>query len=253
MKKIRHFIFAAAVMALSPIMQSCLDDDDSTPYYSELGTVISNSENNKSQVKGDEYGISTITNRDILKSFKVDSVGQRMLYTFVEDKNNDKDRVDSEVSKQNIRIYDIYKVLTKKMNVLDKDTEEDIYGDDPIAITAKYVSEAHLNIRFQVRGSNSNIRHRISLVGTPDAAPNADGVLNLEFRHNDEGDSPYEIKWGFVSFTLESIPGYTEGTLKKIILSYNSFNEKQEKTEIDIEKKDETSFKIKDFPNTKTK
>lgn len=222
MRSIKHIFYTAALLAGCLSMQSCLDDDsDYVPDFMELGTVISTSNDGTAEpvVEGDIYGKSHITNRSVLKDAGVDTEGQRIMYRFVESKSSIAS--DNDDPKQAISIFYIYKVLTKPMDVLAAG-EEDVYGNDPIRILGMYNSAKHLNIQYQIRIGDRDTKHRISLVAPPDAIPDKDGYLTVEFRHNAEGDTASEQVWGYVSYTLESLPGYKEGQLKGLNIRYKS-------------------------------
>ena len=48
------------------------------------------------------------------------------------------------------------------------------------------------------------------------------GLLQVEFRHNNQGDTYSERLWGIVSYTLESIPDYDESKCKGFKIIYDS-------------------------------
>lgn len=224
--------FVATAISLS----SCLNEGDNTPYFTELGTVRVNSTDGALPVvEGDIYGKSTITNKSILSHYDADSVGQRIMYTFSEDQTSQEVTTD-----QVIRIYELYKVLTKPMDRL-LEEEEDVYGKDKVNIIGHYLSEEHLNIQFQILTQDRTIKHRISLVDTQGAYVDEKGYIHLEFRHNAEGDSQRELNWGFVSYPLASIPGYEEGLLKGFKISYHSIYEGEVVKSIEIKSKQEST------------
>lgn len=224
--------FVATALSLS----SCLSDGDNTPYFTELGTVrVASTESVLPIVEGDIYGKSTITNGSLLNHYEANVVGQRIMYTFSEDQTSQEVATD-----QVIRIYELYKVLTKPMDTL-LEEEEDIYGNDKINIIGNYISEEHLNIQFQILTQDRTIKHRISLVDTQGAYIDDKGYIHLEFRHNAEGDSQRELNWGFVSYPLASIPGYEEGKLKGFKISYQSIYEGELIKSIEIKEQQESN------------
>jgi hypothetical protein len=83
-------------------------------------------------------------------------------------------------------------------------------------------------------GFSLSIPHRISLVCKEGAEPDGNGNLEVEFRHNSNSDKPLDLKAGYVSYTLESIPGYNDGTLKKLTIVSKSFDSSSRKIEIKI-------------------
>lgn len=257
MKKVKNIFYAAILLISASFMQSCLDDNDYVPDFIELGTVTSTSNDGTTEpiVEGDIYGTSYITNKNVLKNSEADIEGQRIMYRFVESKLNETTE-NSDAKKQSISIFELYKVLTKPMDVL-TEGEEDVYGDDPINIIGAYVSAKHLNIQFQMQNNDQEIKHRISLVGTPETAPDTDGYITVDFRHNAEGDMANNLSWGYVSYTLESLPGYKDGKLKGLNIKYNSIygGEAIKKIAIKDLSKNSTSFMSSQLglPNTKTK
>ncbi|WP_455673289.1 NigD1/NigD2 family lipoprotein [Phocaeicola sp.] len=223
MKKVKSIFFATALLVSSSFMQSCLDDNDNVPDFIELGTVIATSNGGSTEpiVEGDVYGKSYITNKNVLKDQEVDVEGQRILYRFIESKTNGTTDTNDDTKKQSISIFELYKVLTKPMDILAEDGD-DVYGDDPINILGAYASAEHLNIQYQLLMGDPDIKHRISLVGAPDTTPDAEGYITVDFRHNAEGDNGGVMRWAYVSYTLESLPGYKEGKLKGLNIRFNS-------------------------------
>ena len=236
MSKLKNLILSTVLIASATFIQSC-SDDENIEYITEIGTVsyISNNESEQTQVNGDYNGLSNILNKNALKYAQSDSVGQRILYTYIIEADN-KSAALPQNAKQSIKIYDIYKVLTKKMDTYNPDTQTDNFGNDNISINWMYISSAHLNIQFTIRRSSSSIAHRISLVALEGSKPDENGVLHLELRHNKFNDDPYINNIGYVSYTLESIPGYKDGTLKKLIITCKNSDSITESHEIVVNK-----------------
>ena len=242
MKKLKKLLLSLLLLLSVSFIQSCSVDDNDINYITEFGTVshLAQNDNEYYQFNGDHYGLSNLLNKNALKYTQTDSVGQRVLYTYCVEQEN-KNSTIPQNAKQNIRIYDIYKILTKKMNTLDPSLENDDFGKDPIHINGMYISSEHLNIQFSIRRNSPNIAHRISLVGMEGVEPDENGVLNLDLRHNMFDDNPYHLNTGYVSYTLESIPGYNEGTLKKLIINCQSTDgTKQHEINITTENKQGT-------------
>lgn len=238
------FGFLASFVATAISLSSCLSEGDNTPYFTELGTIqVSSKEGALPVVQGDIYGKSTITNGSVLSHYQADSVGQRIMYTFSEDQTSQTVTTD-----QVIRLYDLYKVLTKPMDSL-LEGEEDVYGADKVNIIGYYLSEEHLNIQFQIMTQDRTIKHRISLVDTQDSYIDEKGYIHLEFRHNAEGDGQRELNWGFVSYPLATIPGYTEGALKGFRISYESIYGGESSKTIEIKSdKESNAIRVAGLP-----
>ncbi|MGL5957335.1 MAG: hypothetical protein ACRCZZ_01840 [Phocaeicola sp.] len=227
-KTIKRALFASFLTATLGF-SSCLKEDN-TPFFTEIGTVcVASSGNTLPVVDGDIYGKSTITNKEALSYYDADTVGQRIMYTFTEDETSQ-----SVTTDQIIRIHELYRVLTKPMDTL-KDGEEDVYGDAKINIIKTYLSKEHLNIQFQIFTQDRTIKHRISLVDTKNAHIDEEGYIELEFRHNPGKDKESELNWGLVSYTLSSIPGYSDKKLKGFKIKYNSIYEGEKTRKIDLE------------------
>lgn len=260
MKKLKSIFFAATLLASIPFLQSCLDDNESVPTFVDWATVKAlESDINPVTLSGDTEGLLSVTNGNILKSYKADSVGQRVFCNFVKNVvNNENSLAQSSTNMlqmTSITIYELYKVLTKNMDTLVAG-EEDEYGTDPINIIGNaYTSEAHLNIQFQIlTGSNEDVKHRISLVAEPDAVPDSKGYLTVELRHNAGEDSGNRLSWGLVSYTLESMPGYKEGTLKGFNIKCNTIYDGERIFEVAISNKKSAALPTGiTLPNTKTK
>ena len=108
----------------------------------------------------------------------------------------------------------VNKVLTKEP-VFVEDNDAKDYGTDPIEISGQSISKAHLNLRYTfLNGGNHLIPHSISLLIAKDAQPDARGYLSAELRHDAADDLQLNANSGYVSFTLEHMPGFKEGTLK---------------------------------------
>lgn len=253
MKKSKGIFFVSMLLLGLPALQSCLDDDENAYLFTELGTVKQTSEDGSTEPKleGDVYGTSYVANREALKRVEADSIGQRVLYYFIEEEGTGRK---NNGTKQYITIYDLYKVSTKPLETLPADGE-DTFGHDPINILGAYVSNEHLNMQVQVRNEDKEIKHKISLVAAPGTTPDANGYIDVELRHSREGDGQGSIGWAWVSYTLESMPGYKEGTLKGLNITYYSIYDGKSTRKIEIKQTDSSSDTgVKTgAPNTKIK
>lgn len=238
MKKIRLTISLVSLFLVSTLIQSCNTDDDNTSYYAQLGTVSKTANTESSWIiKGDTYGNSLITNSQALIQTGTDSIGQRILCYFTCDNDNDMN---------NITLYNVYKVLTKKIDIVDDATDVNTeFGNNTINIVGANASDEHLNIYFEIQGYNVGAKHRISLVGLESSLPDKDGNINLQLCHNAFDDQQIENRNGYVSYTLESIPGFTDGTLKSVSISYKK-NENESGT-FKVKLKEKKSLKSTTF------
>ena len=225
------------ISILGTILQSCINNDNYPELYSTMGTV-----NNLSDysINSDLYGDVIPKNPDIIRSFDADSVGQRILVNINFPDAEDKD---SKVNTgKEVTIYDLYKVLTKKADDLrlnnDEDTES--FGNDVIQITNVNIGNEHLNIEFNISGSNETIPHRISLLLTENTQIDDEGLLEVELRHNKNSDNGDKLYWGIASFTLSSIPEYSYANFKGFRIKYQSDTNTTSETIVRLQNSDQT-------------
>ncbi|WP_165020399.1 NigD-like protein [Dysgonomonas sp. ZJ279] len=94
-------------------------------------------------------------------------------------------------------------VLTKNVIYLDPNdqAQQDSIGNDPIEIKGIWEGGGYLNIKFAYLTANQN-PHLINLISTKPDKSVTDDVVELEFRHNREGDPQNYMTEGLVSFDL---------------------------------------------------
>lgn len=214
MKRKRYFYHLIGILFCCTLFSACLNDNEPEIVYSTLGTV--NADGKDIKIESDSYGLLIPINPGFITSTQTDSTGQRVLTVF----QYAGSATENESNSTSVELIRVNKVLTKKADDLRQAGSADIYGNDPIQITASSLSSKHLNIQYEYYGS-TNISHRISLVLNADTQLDEDGLLQLEFRHNNEGDTYTEHLWGIVSYTLESIPDYNT-QCKGFKIIYNS-------------------------------
>jgi len=244
MKKLKFITWVLCLLTI-PYFIACDDDDE--VYEVDMVTVHENDGN--LSIESDCYGHLSITNSDILTHYKVNKEGQRIIAYFQFNEN--------EVQKNNrsVRIYDLYKVLTKKLYEMPVEKEDSI-GNDPITVSSIYASHEHLNIFFTFLGSNSGIAHMLNLVTTEESQKDENGLLEVEFRHNLEEDNEIYPQSGWVSFELNSIPGYTEGTTKGLKVKVNNGDGEEKTYTVNlVSSKEDKSNKLSlgSFSSTRTK
>lgn len=216
MKKFKFYVFIFAIMTAMPMLQSCLDDDDSPSDLLVISTI-----NMISQDSKDFY--FTLDNGEKMYPSNgqawngVDFVkGQRAFVIFNE--------LEEPVSgyDHNVQVKQIKKILTKDIVTMDdEENNEEKIGDDEINATYMWITKdkKYLTIEFQYYGTHSeDKKHFLNLVinnTQPDPAANEsneeDEYINLEFRHNNEGDYPQSLGEGYVSFKLDEIKNQMEG------------------------------------------
>lgn len=202
------------ILLCCTLFSSCLNDNEPETFFPTLGTV--NADENDITIESDSYGLLIPTNPGFITSTQTDSTGQRILAVFQYTENTTKEGKTG----MQVELVRVNKVLTKKADDL-RIGIEDVFGNSPIQITAASISQKHLNIQYEYYGS-TNISHRISLVLNSETQLDENGLLQVEFRHNNQGDTYSERLWGIVSYTLESIPDYDESKCKGFKIIYDS-------------------------------
>lgn len=222
MKKFKFIALFFATMATMPMLQSCLDDDNGPNEALVISTI------NKISPDSKEFYFTL----DNGKKMRPDNVqgwsgkdyedGQRAFVIFNELEQP------VEGYDYNILVRQIREVLTKDIVTMGGENTEEKIGDDKINITYMWISSdrKYLTIEFQYYGTHSeDKKHFLNLViNDAQSSPTAEGeedtnggtdsdddFINLEFRHNSEGDSPVHLGEGYVSFKLDEIKDRMEG------------------------------------------
>lgn len=121
-----------------------------------------------------------------------------------------------------VKLLDLQNVLTKEIETLTPETEED-FGNDPVVIYKGdiTISGGYMNIFF-VQNLFTEKKHRISLVRPmkEDDLYGEDGYVHLELRYNDYDDLTGHGAYGAVSYNLNSLKKLEE--TKGIKLRLNS-------------------------------
>lgn len=213
MKKFTQTLLALC-LAVMPFLQSCDNDDyysigDFTPPLWATTRVTGNAFYLDCDVWGTLWPVNTS-----LGWFEPVE-GERVITTFNPLSDN------YEGYDHAVKLYSIEKVLTKQVETLTPENEEEL-GNDPIIVYKDFlsVSGGHLNMVF-AQQVPAKEKHRISLVrpqADEDLYPE-DGFVHLELRYNTFDDTTQHEAMGKVSFNLSSLK--LEGT-KGIKLKINS-------------------------------
>ena len=110
-----------------------------------------------------------------------------------------------------VRVNYLRTILTK--NILQGSSEivEDDLGNDKVKILELWEGDDFLNIHFGVNIGGSGTLHSINMI---DNGEDKDGYINLEFRHNANGDTPrYGVK-SLVAFDLRPYQKRNAETVK---------------------------------------
>lgn len=260
MKKYKAIATVIMMLMVIPFLPSCLDDYDDNftdleatmPYNAALATVVTPSElPGEAVIESDDNGMAYVVNPDRLTLFEANNAGQRIFYNYV-GATSPKGEADSRGPY--ISINYLQKILTKDMDLL-KEGEEDVYGQDGINLITPIMGKTHLTLMFQILGSNSGIKHRISLVAPAGTVPDVNGYISVELRHNAEGDRQENVGPGYVSFPLSSVPGFKEGKLQGFRIKTKTINSGEETVTVSYNKSKSITLPVlwEEMSNTKIK
>lgn len=126
--------------------------------------------------------------------------GDRVLlnYTILDEKTDSKGKVE----KYFIKVNSVKKILMKKIIDITPAINDSI-GNDPIYVLDSWVTDSLLNLKFRYYGKYKT--HYINLIKNPGVLTAASQPIQLEFRHNDNGDADAYPFVSFVSFRLPSL------------------------------------------------
>ncbi|MBR2862758.1 MAG: hypothetical protein IKB97_04265 [Bacteroidaceae bacterium] len=172
---------------------SSCDEDDPIVFYTGMGTVVNS--NGLPAIDFDNAPVMLPVDPELLYLCNAQHPGQRIITTF----NYLGDDKDS----RSILLRVVYRVLTKPFFPQPTAHQSDSLGHDAANLETVWIAGEHLNVRFNIAGSLYNLApHFISMI-CADPKPDAEGYVNLEFRHNANGDFPEVLKVGYVSFPLK--------------------------------------------------
>ncbi len=229
MKKMKKIQAIVTATLLTLVMVSCLDNTDDM--YATMETtetdfatvILPGSDAVEATIENDNGQHAYLVNPEILKEHDANYEGQRILHKSVGVTSPNPTSSKSPY----IRIIALQKILTKGIDILKTD-EEDEYGHNGIHPIGYRWSSKHLTFQFQIRTSGGS--HRISLVMSEGDEVDAEGYLTLDLRHHAGDNQPVSLSQPtYVSFCITDVPGFAEGTLKGFRIRY-----------IDIENKPET-------------
>lgn len=230
MRKLTKTIQLIGAITVALLLPACLESDgeDSSnmsadvTYTPALATVMQPiTTAGDAIIEIDYEGTAHVVNPELLTRSDAAYVGQRIFFTY-----RAAAAYPSTATSRYIEILTLQKILTKQVDILGGD-EADTFGTDPISLSVCHIGPTHLTLEFQVMlNTSSHISHRISLVAEEDAQPDADGFVDLQLRHDANGDLPQTLSSAaYVSFALDSVPGYREGTLQGVRIAYTSLEQ----------------------------
>ena len=209
--KIFKMLLGLCLCALMPLFSSCDDNDgysigDFTP---PLWATV-RSQGTAFYLDCDVWGTLWPVNTHLDSSQLVD--GQRVI-TSINPLADDYEGFDHAV-----KILSLQPVLTKQLEQVTPDTEEE-YGNDPLLIYQgdMSVSGGYLNLLF-LQNMPAKEKHRISLVQSKEdlQAGEEDDYLHCQLRYNDYDDLTGYRAYGAVSFYLGELPKDCQGV--KVVL-----------------------------------
>jgi hypothetical protein len=208
-KKLLLLITAVIAFAIT----SCDDDDWSQDsYWIDMGTIqkvsASSSEFYILLDNGDKVW-PAITNFPYYNP----KDGQRIIanYTILSNRHDGYNH--------DVRLNDIYQVLTKPVATLTTANADSI-GNDPLVVNDTWIASDHLNIEFSFLGNNK--RHMVNLVKS-DLFASTPELAKLQFRQNGYGDEKRYWLKGIVSFNIKSLQ--VDGALtRKIEFTSTNYN-----------------------------
>ncbi len=126
--------------------------------------------------------------------------GDRVLmnYTVIGDYTDDEGNVESYY----IRINSIKQVLLKDILDITEENQDSI-GNDPVIVKDCWMTDSLLN--FEIKYWGRYEIHFINLVKAPGELTEADQPIELELRHNDNGDTKDIPYAAYVSFNLREL------------------------------------------------
>ncbi|MDX8339196.1 NigD-like protein [Draconibacterium sp. IB214405] len=189
------------LMSLLVVFTGCLDDDDGYSlgdYWIGFGIYKGDGESAGTLVMDNNYVLVAVAANDGMW-YENFSDGDRVLvnYTIL-----DEDETSSSEERYYVKINDISDVLMK--GILDI-TEEivDSIGNDPIIVEDAWITDSLLSFRLKYWGYNQT--HFLNLVKTPGELTAEDQPIQLELRHNANGDAESIPYTAYVSFSLNSL------------------------------------------------
>ena len=192
MKRFRIFY---CLVLFSLIFIGCMKDD-SVEYYTALGTV--DKDNDSTIIVTDDDERLLVNNAGSLS--EVNS-NERIIAYFSMSDQTLPTGIDYVVD-----IFNFSKVLFKPVIELTTEIADSI-GVDPLEVSRIWLVKDYLNLEFKYYGFDKI--HYINLTRAPGEI--STDTIELEIKHNDNGDgSSYKLN-GFVSFDLESLQNEISG------------------------------------------
>jgi hypothetical protein len=209
-----------ALLFTTVLLVSCSDDDGYS--LNDFEVAIATVENSD----GDDTFFLRLDNNKLLwTAAKITGYkpkdGQRVIanYTILSDKSA------TGLYDYDVKLNDVYEVLTKGIFMLTPQTADSI-GNDSVVVRDIWVGSKYLNVEFLYQGYNQT--HFINLVKDNSRTYN-DGKVHLEFRHNNRDDYPVYNFLGVASFDISSLKDAQKDSVK-LVVHVNVPNQIEEET-----------------------
>lgn len=192
MKKLNLYLLGILLLIITPMLQSC-GDDDLGKFVVRMATIQSTGNNSFYMIA--DNGKTIFPAAPALNYYQAID-GQRVVvnYTPLYENYGSYD--------YGVRVNSLSNVLTKMPEELNAGNEEE-FGDDPVYVLKDvWMGNQYLNIIFYMDMPRSK-KHRISLVKNTLAEDAEDGYIHLEYRYNDQDDLSGYLRKGIVSFNLK--------------------------------------------------
>lgn len=207
MKTFKHLtIYALSLLVLTGCFKG---DDNLEKYWVNIATVKNPENKNEFFFKLDDNTLMW-TETSIYRDYKpVD--GQRIIanYSILSDKTA------TGVYDYDVKVNDVYEVLTKNIYAVVPTTQDSI-GNDSILVEdgSIWIGSHYLNVEFMYQGASKT--HFINLVQDNSKTYN-DGKIHLELRHNANNDVPMYNLRGIASFDLSPLKNSATDSVKLAI------------------------------------
>lgn len=207
-------IWTFAIMAL--IATSCQKDDDSYSlgkYWVGFGIVEKTGPDSFTIVMDNGSVLFPVAGM-VYGSWNEDKGRVLVNFTIVGDKN-----VSGDAKEYFVKLNSVRKVLKKGIIDITPAIEDSI-GNDPIIVRDAWVSKNQL-LNFELRYFGNYATHFINLVKQPGELTAADQPIELELRHNKNGDREDYPYTALVSFDLSAIKIEGLDSVRFIVRSTN--------------------------------
>ncbi len=206
------WIWTFALVAI--LMTSCQKDDDSYSvgkFWVGFG-IIDKSGPDTFTVQMDDGSIIFPVAGHYNGDWFVDDSRVLVNYTIVDDK-----KVDDTNKEYYVKINSVRKILMKGIVDITEAIEDSI-GNDPVIISDAWMSSNHL-LNMELRYFGNSEVHFINLVKEPGELTAADEPIELELRHNKNGDREDVLFNAFVTFDLSAIMIQGQDSVEFIVRS----------------------------------